>query len=78
MARKPLTLQTAATYTATVQDPSRIPLHVTPDELAKCIETHRRELANIIRNQHSAPIDGGVFKIVGALDALARIDPTEA
>jgi plasmid maintenance system antidote protein VapI len=58
-------------------DPSRIPLHVTPDQLAKCIETHRRELANIIRNQHTAPIDGGVMRIVAALDALERIDPTE-
>lgn len=55
----------------------RISLLVTRAQLDACIAAQRRELINTIRNVNTPPIDGGIAKIVAALDALARIDPLE-
>jgi len=53
----------------------RISLRVTAAQLAECISRQKNALAQIIANPTSPPIDGGILRMVGALDALARIDP---
>lgn len=55
----------------------RISLGVSRKQLDDCIEAQKRELAHTIKNRNAPPIDGGIAKMVAALDALSRIDPTE-
>jgi hypothetical protein len=61
---------------ATAEAPAsgRIPLSVTPTELADCVARQQRKLIQVIREPNTPPVDGAIQTIMGALDALARID----